>query len=432
MATFQTMISIPELSEITLDSWYKFLITLRSAELGAHIGPTSAAIVAFWSTLSPPARETARQALDYIIHVEDVSIREYLRDIVDLSVIQELRPLSVELKRLRGSTSPKEELRRILEQSGSDNLTVVLQALQELKSFLLLEGQGRYFQEITSGDMFDPMVGHILASLLSAACRDNGESGESLRRLSFECIGLLGAIDPDRCEIPSQTTNLVVLKNFTDEEEAIVFAIHLIQDLLVGSFRSTSDIKYQNFLAYSIQELLTFCRFTPAVVADRGTSVSVKTRKLWNSLPKHVLETVTPLLEARYTLTERSSQVVQLPIYPAQSTYREWIQLWATHLISRTSGPMAQRLFGVFRSAVRSKDVVVAHHLLPHLVLHTLLSGNDDDAHGVRTEMITVLEDQVNNESHSPSDKKLLSAQVRGFLKKEFGPIKFFRLFSCF
>lgn len=420
------MISIPELSETTLDSWYKFLITLRPAELGAHIGPTSAAIVAFWNILSLSARETARQALDYIIHVEDVSIRNYLREIVDLSIIKELQPLSVELKRLRGSTSPQEDLRRILEQSSSDNLTVVLQALQELKTFLMFGENGKYIQEITSGDMFDPMVGHILASLLSAACRDNGESGEPLRRLSFECIGLLGAIDPDRCEISPRTTNLVVLKNFTDEEEAIVFAIHLIQDLLVGSFRSTSDIKYQNFLAYSIQELLTFCRFTPAIVADRGSSVSFKTRKLWNSLPKHVLETVTPLLEARYTLTERSSQEVQLPIYPAQSTYREWIQLWVTHLISRTSGPMSQKLFGVFRSAVRSKDVVVAHHLLPHLVLHILLSGNDDDAHVVRTEMITVLEDQVDTGSHSPSDKKLLSAQVRELFEKMFRPLKMY------
>jgi len=406
------MVAIPELSQVTLESWYKFLTTLGHGELGAHIGPTSAAIVASWKTFSTQARNTAYRALEYIVTTEDARVREYLRDVVDLSVVDQLKPLAELLKKIRSSKSLKEELQRILEQSASDNSTVVIQALQELKSFLLQDRNSKYLQELTSGDVFDPMVGQILASLLSAGCRDSIYHGELLRRLSFECIGVLGAIDPDRCEIPSRATNTVILKNFTDEEETVVFALHLIQNLLVGAFRATSDIKYQTSLAYSIQELLVFCRFTPAVVANRGTSVSMKTRKLWNSLPKQVLETVTPLLASRYTVSERPSQELRLPIYPQQSTYREWIQLWAIHLISRTSGPMSQKLFNVFRSAVRSRDVVVAHYLLPHLVLHILISGNDGDADGVRTEMISVLEDQVDSQSHSTSDKKLLSAQV--------------------
>ena len=412
MATFQTMVGIPELSQVTLESWYKFLTTLGHGELGAHVGPTSAAIVASWKTFNTHTRNTAYQALEYIVTTGDVKVHEYLRDVVDLSVIDQLRPLSDLLKRIRSSKSLKEELQRILEQSASDNTTVVIQALQELKSFLLLDGNSKYIQEITSGDMYDPMVGQILATLLSAACRDNSYHGELLKRLAFECMGVLGAVDPDRCEIPSRPTNAVILKNFTDEEETVVFALHLIQDLLVGAFRATSDIKYQASLAYSIQELLKFCRFTPAVVANRGTSVSVKTRKLWNSLPKQVLETVTPLLAGRYQAFERPTQDLRLPIYPQQSTYREWIQLWAIHLISRTSGSMSQRLFNVLRSAVRSRDVVVAHHLLPHLVLHIIISGNGDDSDGVRTEMISVLEDQVDSQSHSTSDKKILSAQV--------------------
>ena len=69
--------------------------------------------------------------------------------------------------------------------------------------------------------------------------------------------------------------------------------------------------------------------------------------------------------------------------------------------------PVAQRLFGVFRSAVRNNDVVVAHHLLPHLVLNILISGNENDALAIRTEMITVLNDQVDKDSFSTSDKKL-------------------------
>ncbi|KAF8165694.1 hypothetical protein B0H34DRAFT_690087 [Crassisporium funariophilum] len=411
MATFQTMVNIPELSEVTMESWSQFLTTLGPQEIGPLIGPTSAAFVASWADFSERAREIAYQALQYIVCTMGKRLQQNLADIVDLSVIPDLHVLHEELKTLRGTSTPEEELQRILDQSASDNLTVATQSLGELKTFMLNRHKD-YIREIASGDMFDPMVGQIVASLFAAACRD-GDGTEGLRLLAFECIGVLGAVDPDRCEIGFKNTSMVVLKNFTDEGEAVLFALHLIQDLLVGAFRSTSDIKYQSHLAFSIQELLKFCQFTPGLVSSGSTtSVPIKVRNRWNALPKHVLETVTPLLEARFTLNQSSSPDLQHPIYATQSTYREWIQLWTTHLITKASGPIAQRLFGVFRSAVRNKDVVVAHHLLPHLVLNIVISGNEDDAFLIRSELLTVLEDQVNTESKSTPDKKLLSAQA--------------------
>lgn len=410
------MVSIPELSEVTLDSWYNFLTTLGSSELGPHVGPTSAAIVTSWPSFSDQARETAYQSLEYLICTMGTSLKQYIAEIVDISIIKQLGPLDKSLKTLRGTLTPEQELQRMLKQTSSDNLTVATLALRELISFML-RGHKDYIRRITSGDSFDPSIGQILASLFSTACRDYGEGSESLHLLAFECIGVLGAVDPDRCEIPYRDTSMVVMKNYADEGEAVLFALHLIQDLLVGAFRSTSDIKYQSHLAYSIQELLKFCQFTPALVAaGQTTSLPIKVRNRWNALPKHVLETVTPLLEGRFTLNQSSTPDIQHPIYPTQSTYREWIQLWASYLITKVSGPVAQQLFGVFRSAVRNKDVVVAHHLLPHLVLNILISGNDDDALAIRTEMITVLNDQVDMESNSTSDKKLLSAQVCGVI----------------
>ena len=419
------MVSIPELSEVTLQSWYKFLTTLDSNDTGALIGPTSAAIVASWTTFTERGREIAYQALEGIVLTMGNRIQQHSADIVDLTVISELEPLAKQLKELRGAQTPQEELQRILDQSSSDNLTVAMQSLGELKTFMLKQHKN-YIREVTSGDMFDPVVGHLLAALFAAACRE-GDGTEGLRILAFECIGVLGAVDPDRCEISFRNTSMVVLKNFTDEGEAVLFALHLIRDLLVGAFRSTSDIKYQSHLAYSIQELLKFCQFTPALVAAGNTaSVPIKVRHRWNALPKHVLETVTPLLEARYTLNQSSNADIQHPIYPTQSTYREWIQLWTTYLITKASGPIAQKLFGIVRSAVRNKDVVVAHHILPHLVLNILISGNEDDASSIRLELLTVLQDQVDIESNSTSDKKLLSAQV-GFLQ----PLLFKLVFTC-
>ncbi|EGO27933.1 hypothetical protein SERLADRAFT_414152 [Serpula lacrymans var. lacrymans S7.9] len=394
MAMLQTMFLIPELSEVTLATWFTFLSTLEPNEVGPHVGPTSASFISSWSTLSPSGRDLARKSLHYIIFDVGERSGKHLDDIVDLRAIPELYELHEKLQDSRKSWQPKYRLQKILDRSGSDNLTVALQSLGELKSFMLNER---------------PFV-----QSLASACHD-GDGTENSQLLAFECIGILGAVDPDRCEIGLSDTRMVVRSNFTDEGEAVLFALHIIKDVLVGAFRSTSDIQYQNHLAYAIQELLRFCKFTPALVTSgTTTSVPMKVRNRWNSLPKHVLETVTPLLESRYSVRLKDSEEPKRPIYPSPRlpTYREWIQKWTEHLLTRASGNTAQKIFSVLRSAVRNKDVGVAHHLLPHLVLNILLSGSEEDKQDILSELLAVLEDQVASDSCSSPDKKLLSAQA--------------------
>ncbi|KAJ6486408.1 hypothetical protein C8R47DRAFT_1216527 [Mycena vitilis] len=412
MATFQTMIGIPELSEVTLQSWHIFLSTPAAQDIGPHVGPTSAAFVSSWSTFSPVGRELATKSLEYIVINIGVQLGNYLDEVIDLTPIPELDRVRKRLKQSRASWSPKEELQKILDRAWSDNLTVAIQSLGELKTLMLKERKD-FVSGLASGDMFDPLVGQILAALFAAACRE-GDGTDAIRLLAFECIGALGAVDPDRFEIGTSGPAMIMLTNFTNEDDSMTFALHLIQDLLVGAFRSTSDIRYQSQLAYCIQELLKFCKFTPALVATgNNTSVPMKVRNRWNSLPKHVVETAAPLLEGRFAVPPYTTpQDLTHPIYPCHSTYREWIQWWSVHLITRASGQTAQMIFGVFRQAVRNKDVVVAHHLLPHLVLNILISGDETDAQNIRKELLIVLEDQVNPDSRSSEDKKLLSAQV--------------------
>ncbi|KAJ6560264.1 hypothetical protein B0H19DRAFT_1146990 [Mycena capillaripes] len=411
MATFQTMIGIPELSEVTLQSWHTFLSTPAPQDIGPHVGPTSAAFVSSWSTFSPVGRELACKSLEYIIIGIGAQLGSYLDEVIDLSSIPELDRAKKRLKQLRASWSPKQELQKILDRAWSDNLTVAIQSLGELKNLMLKERKD-FVSGLASGDMFDPLVGQILAALFAAACRE-GDGTDALRLLAFECIGTLGAVDPDRFEISTNGPTMIMLTNFTNEDDSMTFALHLIQDLLVGAFRSTSDIRYQSQLAYCIQELLKFCKFTPALVATGNTSIPMRVRNRWNSLPKHVVETTAPLLEGRFAVPPYTTpQDLIHPIYPSHSTYREWIQWWSVHLITRASGSTAQMIFGVFRQAVRNKDVVVAHHLLPHLVLNILISGDETDAQNIRLELLIVLEDQVDPDSRSSEDKKLLSAQV--------------------
>jgi serine/threonine-protein kinase ATR len=245
-------------------------------------------------------------------------------------------------------------------------------------------------------------------------------------------MGILGAVDPDRCEIKSNETRMVMRSNFEDDQEAVLFAMHLIQDVLAGAYQSTSDIEYQTQLALTIQDLLRYCKFTRDLVSSQSTiSVPMQVRNRWNSFPKHVLEIITPLLDSRFKLPDNTLPQLSLPIYPHQKTYREWLQLWTAYLITKASSDTAQTIFGPFRWAVRNKDVGVSHHILPHLVLNILASENEDDASGILQELSTVLHDQVAPDSLSTPDKKFLSAQVAFKPDRLSLSLSFPRLFSC-
>lgn len=410
MATLQTMSLIPELTDVTLETWLVFLKNLAPSDVGPYIVATSATIASLWLSLSQSARATAKECIRFIVfEIGDLS-GGHLDEVVDLRNIPELVGIHQELMRRRASWDPREKLQKIIAQLNSDNYAITLHFLGELKMLMTVDHPD-FVRDLASGDAFDPLVGKIQSSLFSIASRE-GDDVEGLRLLAFECIGILGAVDPDRCEIGSNDSRMVVRCNFTNENEAVLFAMHLI-DVLVGTFRSTSDIKYQGRLSYSIQELLRFCGFTSALVTAKSTvPVPAKVRNRWNSFPKHILETITPMLEGRFQNIENPFVPPERPIYPRQNTYREWLQLWTTYLISRASGPIAKRIFSVLRPALRNKDVGVAHHLLPHLVLNILLSGEDGDIQDILEELLAVLEDQVNERSPSSADKKVLSAQV--------------------
>ncbi|KAI0053695.1 hypothetical protein FA95DRAFT_478808 [Auriscalpium vulgare] len=410
MATLQAMVMIPGLSDAALDSWFTFLKTLTLSDAGAHAGPTSASMVVAWTSLSPHGRDVARAMLQYIVFDIGNDIADQLDDVVDLSALPELADMDAMLRNLRSQWQDEDKLRRILQRASSDNMTVVLQALRELRS--MMTAKSGYFQSLATGDIFDPLSGRIVSVLFSAAARDSDGTDE-MHLLAFECIGSLGALDPDRFEFGLNDSRIVVMKNFSDDEENQAFALHLIGDVLVGAFRSTSDIGHQMNLAYAIQELLKFCGFTSALVSHGShASVPLRVRNRWNRLPKHMLEIATPLLEGRLSAKDRQLPDIDLPIYPKMASYREWMQLWTTYLITRVSGDVPKRLFNVFRAAIRNKDVTVAHYLLPHLALNVLISSEDEDVEGIRAELLAVLEDQVDAGNVSPTDKKVLSAQA--------------------
>jgi serine/threonine-protein kinase ATR len=418
MACVQALLAIPELTEGTLTTWLTLLKTLSPADAGSYVGVTTANVLVNWSSFSADARRAAKECVEYLVCQIGGQLGEHLDDAADLNQIKELREANSAIHIARSKWPWTWKLQVIARRTYSYNHAVALQALNELKLFLI--GRPRQLETISSGDMFDPLLGEIMAALYSASSRDE-VGAEAVRSLAFECMGIVGAVDPDRYEVHRDDPQYVVQNNFVEEEEACSFAMHLITNVLVGTFRSTSDIQHQGHVAYAIQELLRFCDFQPAIV--EGRSVPVKLRKRWQMFPKDVLEVVTPLLDAGYKLPPQQRPATSHPIYPTQTTYRVWMQTWAAHLIAKVQGAYAARIFAIFDGVVRQRDAGIAHFLLPHLVLNVLISGDADEAKNVRLEILAVLEDQVKADSDSTPEKKMLSSQVHDLASTYIRPL---------
>lgn len=398
----------------TLLTWHVFVELLKFADVGPYIGATIAAIVTSWPTFSDEEKGAAKEIVA-VISGNASHLQMFRDDIVRFDHIEELTPLSEPLLKYRSSWKPAVYMGKLIERIDNKNNAISTESMRELRDHLV-NNKSADIMQLASGDTFDPLVGRLIRSLLSGATRD-GEVDE-LRELAYECIGIIGALDPDRFVTANEETSMLIMSNFTDHDESREFAIHLLRDLLVGAFRSTNDTKHQKNLAYSIQELLKFCGFDTRLV-NRRSAVPLRIRQRWDALPKHVLETFNPLLDAQFRSNNVKTTTFEYPIYPQMKTYREWVQAWTVDLIGRimdvkAPGALgdAQRIFGIFKSEPKNQDVAVAHHLLPHLVLHVLLSGDATAREQVRLEIHDVLRDQVSPTKTSGADKRMLSAQV--------------------
>ncbi|CAE6443988.1 unnamed protein product [Rhizoctonia solani] len=405
MATLQSMICIPDISEATLSTWFNFVQTLSLLDAGSLLGVTTATIVRHWEKITPRAKEWAIKILEYLLVDNGRDIRQHIDTAVSFSPVNDLKHFNKPVKRLR-STS-KDPLELLLARCRNENMNVAVQSLEELKSYLIKHQNT--IEGYMIGDVFSPWLGRTMKVLFEGACRE-GDGCEDLHARAYECIGIVGALDPDRLDMQTGNQDQMVMHNFEDEDEAVWFTMHLISDVLVSAFRSTTDLKYQRHLAYAIQELLKQCEFTTALLKTGSLPVPTKTRTRWKSLSPEVIETVGPLLEGRFTIQSKPAVVPQFPIYSNSPTYREWVQTWTAYLISCVKSRRAAKIFEVFRPPIRNQDVRVAKQILPHLII--AVSQSEEDLSHITQEIVTVLKDQIDSADGTSNPRKTLSAQT--------------------
>ena len=259
MASLQSTLGIKELREETLRTWRRFVKTLRYADVGPFVGRTTAALVNNWKILSEPEKRIAKDIIDEIAG-NNTHLQNFIDEVVGMDGIPELAKARTQLLTYRESWSVKLRLEKVLDRTRSKNIAVATTSMAELRDLLLVANpkQREDLNKLILG--FDEIVPKIISNLLLNVTRDG--DCDDLRQITYQCFGIIGAIDPDRLTMAPEAVSMTLLTNFTREEETIDFALHLIRDLLVDAFRATNDTKHQNHLAYAIQELLSFCGFS--------------------------------------------------------------------------------------------------------------------------------------------------------------------------
>lgn len=274
-----------------------------------------------------------------------------------------------------------------------ENLSLVTRSLETIKELILeneMDIQRSFLSELSNAKLQG-----LLQGLFSASVKFYSISSE-ISTLCTECIGILGAVDPERLrnmKIDKLNNELIALVSDTD---ILNFITIILQQHLVPSFRSANPSKRHALIAYTIQEFLKLLGITPETLGNRNDS---HVRKIWNSFPKDITIAIEPLLESRYNINQIYFNVsTSHPIYPTCSSHKEWIREWLLILLKMVNSFPAKNVAQVLAPLVQDYDTLLSSFVLPYIFFHILITS-DENSKLLLEECLSVLFHSKNQHS---------------------------------
>ncbi|KAJ4386405.1 serine/threonine-protein kinase M1 [Gnomoniopsis smithogilvyi] len=326
-----SVLPVDDLRSASFSCWMSMLIHLEAEDVEALLETTFIIIDQYWSSFEQEAREKCKSLLSYLLKHRGDVLDHTLNKLPSLSHISDLSEL---WKQLVGDRSPLDTRGAFIvfmERISHENSGVVERGLVELSEYLRLHQD--YLQTSALSEQPDPVVTDLSRALLDCASKYNGVNA-GVSRLCAECIGFIGCLDSNRLETLRVHRDFIVLHNFTQAEETTDFVAFLLEEVLVKSFVSTSDVALQGFLAYVMQELLERCDFKAAVAIQGASPEAERIYRKWLDISESAREVLAPFLT------------------------------------SRGQNLFADIIFEPLCRAIRVKDLSIAVFLLPYLVVH--------------------------------------------------------------
>lgn len=376
---------------------------------------TFVTIIQYWESFDGSTKIAAKKILQYLLNERARLIRNKIIDLPLLSEILELNDIEAKLNEIRRPTDISNAFQVFSRRIRHETAGVVAQALTELKSLLQL--QQSYLQASAVSEQPDEVVGRLVRSIMDACVKFN-EPHHDIAKLSGDCIGLIGCLDPNRVEAVRDQREMVVAMNFHDAEETTDFVLFILEEVIVKAFLSATDTTLQGFLSFVMQELLEKGGFAD-ILRSSQKDPNNPLHKKWESMPENVQSTLTPFLTSMFSVKKMEVPVTKYPIFRPDSAqpdrinkYNNWLKTFVLDLLQKPKNLNAELIFAPLCRAIRIKDLSVASFLLPYLILHLVAEGSDEDRNNIGVELLSILEYEPASISHIKQEELKLCSEV--------------------
>ncbi|ANB14310.1 protein kinase MEC1 [Sugiyamaella lignohabitans] len=387
-AFLQSALDTQELQQTALQAWH--IMTDEVNDLESILDLTFCVVVQKWSQLLPAARKEAQKMVENIIVNKQSKLLPILptKGVPSLANIPELQNLHDLIRKqypkFQGVSHFYFSLSQLVQRSNSENRYVVRQTLQELSELLL-----NYQDEIQASLNREKLLDHIkyaIRSLLNITFAFRS-SDTDIPLLCSQCLGLIGAIDRHKVDISPEHDSLIVLHNFDEAKESIMFVSKMIEEFLIRSFKASTDPSVQMFLAYGIQEYLKFCNINEDIVQGKEPS------EVWERFSSSSKPYLIPLASTRYSAPAPPLPNESSPIFSSSISYPRWLQAFTYSLMSKARGVNAGNIFTVCRKMVRDRDHFQSlfDFVLPYVSLNVVIGGTEHDRNALLDEISKIL-----------------------------------------
>ncbi|XP_066914478.1 serine/threonine-protein kinase ATR-like isoform X3 [Clytia hemisphaerica] len=383
-----------DFSEICCEAWLTFTHNVEKEYLGVLISQIIPTVLPLLQYCEEPVLEI----INFLIVRNRVNFRDHFKEVYFLPEHPSLRKAKqlIEEQRCR-ITSLKEfklELQSAIKSMKSENEDVQKFALQRICD--LLETNTTYLQEtLIQNENIDVSIKELLQALMQVP----KERGEQIYALVGKCFGLIGAVDVGNMDNLFDTSS--DLSNPTSVYDDAKFPVEILNELC-RSFVSASSTRAQDCAAFAMQETMQFYKCS----SERNQPGYT----LWSQFSDSMKEILAPHLRSKYRSTSNYNwSKLQLPIYgsPKGSSYKDWTSNYTSYLIHHIKNERFSKLMKPFLSGLKY-DLRLSLFLMPHVIHHTLMSGN---IALVNTEFKCILE-QMNDATTAKKDITHLCLQT--------------------
>jgi serine/threonine-protein kinase ATR len=395
-ACCQSALESDVLRTTAIKTWATLVQHIGDEDLIPLLGQTFSIVLRYWPVFSDTAQGVAQEMVSQLFQTRLQLMQDSAGMIPSLRSIPVLSKFENRLRKWRENISAEERLHQLALRCSHESVIVVEYALVELKE--CIEENQEFIYTSAGNQKPDPVVAELIRCLLDVivAFKDPDlPARPRIERLSAECLGLIGAVNPNIVESSRVKEEMMVLHNFTRADESADFALFFLEKVLVKQFLSSLD-KSQGIMAWCAQELLTFCQKTGQLNTEtrRSTQSMMKTpaQQRWDNLLPTARETLIPFLKSRYSLKdERTTVRFEYPLFRPGITFRGWLITLISELLSKPSGENAKQIFSACVSICRLQDISISKFLFPVAVLHIAISGSDMDRENLIKEFLAVL-----------------------------------------